>query len=216
MSADSHVCLFLFVTVDESLYTGDIQWTANTDGQEFYQVQVNSAEVLGTTITSIAGQAILDSGTNVLLLDQQPFTDIANAFTSSCATGSNLHGVCDVPANATIFDGACYSYSAEQLAAFPPITINLQNATLSMPASAYMNLYDPLGPNPDYLCLGLRVSDAGFIIGDVVMAGYYVIFDNENLTIGWATASEECGSQPMPPPSDNKHHAQPKIVLTEQ
>ena len=122
-------------------------------------------EVLGSTITSIAGDAILDSGTNVLLLDQQPYTDIANAFKSSCAAGSGLHGVCDVAAGSTIFDGACYAYTASQLLALPNLTLNLANTTLSIPASAYMNLYDPLGPNPDYYCLGLRVSSAGFIIG---------------------------------------------------
>ena len=128
-------------------------------------VGVQSLEVLGSTITSIAGDAILDSGTNVLLLDQQPFTDIANAFKSSCAEGSGLHGVCDVAAGATIFDNACYPYTAAQLAALPNLTLNLANATLSIPSFAYMNLYDPLGPNPDYYCLGLRVSSAGFLIG---------------------------------------------------
>lgn len=183
---------------------------------------MNSAEVLGATITSISGQAILDSGTNVLLLEQQPFTDIQAAFVNSCASGSNLHGVCDVEANNTIFDGACFPYTPAQLAAFPPITINLENVTLSVPAVSYMNLYDPLGPNPDYYCLGLRVSSAGFLIGDVVMSQYYVIFDNENLTIGWATASEQCGAEPLPEPTKNHRDAAqarkpaPKIVLTEQ
>jgi hypothetical protein len=194
-----------FGGVAEELYTGEIQWTPDTDGQEFYAVQVNNAEVFGITVSSFSGQAILDSGTkfNVILCDQQPFDDFASAFKSSCASGSKLHGICDVEANATLWDGACYSFTAEQIAAFPPITVNLANVTLSVPPTSYLNLYDPLGPNPDYYCIGFRVSSAGFLVGDVLMAGSYVIFDNVNGRIGWATASDQCGAEPMPSPSGN-------------
>ena len=53
-------------------------------GAPGYSVQLNSLGVFNSTITSAATQAILDSGTNVLLLPSQPFTDLKRAFRRCC------------------------------------------------------------------------------------------------------------------------------------
>lgn len=50
-----------------------------------------------------------------------------------------LHGICDVPRGSTLFDNRCYSMTASQIAAYPTITILLNNSvSLSVSGSEYI------------------------------------------------------------------------------
>jgi len=194
-----------FGGIDPSLYTGQIAYTPNTGGSgagSTYNVNLQSLTVFGSVISSAANQAaILDSGTNVLLLPSQPYADLQAAFQASCATnGTNLHGICDVPAGQTLFDGACYPFTQAQLEAFPDLSVNLQGVDLTMTWNTYLSTNSPLNPNQSYRCLSIRnTGDGGFtIIGDTTMYNYYVVFDRVNTQIGWAPVNDKnCGSIPL-------------------
>jgi len=184
--------------IDHSLYTGSISYTQNTGQGQMYSMQLNGLTVFGQQITSVqTDQAILDSGTNVLLIPDTGFTDLYNSFYSSCSQGSNLVGVCGVSFENSIFDNTCFKMTQSQIKAYPNITLNIDNINIVMPPSTYLNQFDPESPNPLLYCLGIR--NTGFmgmtIIGDTSMSNYYVIFDNQQNRIGWANVASTCGSQ---------------------
>eukprot|EP01126_Amoeba_proteus_P012892 TRINITY_DN1535_c0_g1_i4.p1 TRINITY_DN1535_c0_g1~~TRINITY_DN1535_c0_g1_i4.p1 ORF type:complete len:446 (-),score=86.50 TRINITY_DN1535_c0_g1_i4:108-1445(-) len=187
-----------FGGIDSTLYTGAIQWTPNTN--QGYSMSLQSLNVFGKHVTEVASEAILDSGTNVLLLPDDAFNAVAEVFYQSCSNGSNLVGICNVPRDQSLFNGKCYPLTSKQVAAYPNITLEFPGAKISMAPSTYLNLYDTQSPNPLYYCLGIRNTGPGgiTIIGDTSMAAYYVIFDNVNNRIGWANVNlKTCGSQPL-------------------
>jgi len=190
-----------FGDVDTSLYTGSIQWTPNTAGGSGYGVNLQGLTVFGQTISQVADRgAILDSGTNVLLIPHNAFQAVANAFYQSCNSGSNLVGVCNIPNDQSLFSGNCFPMTPDQVNAFPNVTLNLVGVTINMPPYTYLNQFVPESKNPLLFCLGIRDTGRGgfTIIGDTSMSEYYVIFDNEQSRIGWAPVNKKnCGSQAL-------------------
>mmetsp|Transcript_15712 Transcript_15712/g.38754 ORF Transcript_15712/g.38754 Transcript_15712/m.38754 type:complete len:424 (+) Transcript_15712:41-1312(+) len=187
-----------FGGIDERLYNGTVGYTPNTGGM-FYAMELSGGvQINGVPVDSTVGQkeAILDSGTNVLLLPTSDFQNTKKVFLNSCDPNNNWHGVCDVDADATLFDNKCFEFSEEQIAAFPIITIAAKGVNLTMHGADYLLPSDPRAKSSKELCLGIRPSSAGlFIVGDNTMQNYYVVFDNEKQQIGWAPVNAKaCGS----------------------
>lgn len=65
--------------------------------------------------------------------------------------------------------------------------MTFSNVTLTMTGTDYI-VANSTDSNAQY-CMGVLNTGAGgnFIVGDVLMQNYYVLFDRENKQIGWAT-----------------------------
>eukprot|EP00013_Stygamoeba_regulata_P015466 CAMPEP_0177669536 /NCGR_PEP_ID=MMETSP0447-20121125/23510_1 /TAXON_ID=0 /ORGANISM="Stygamoeba regulata, Strain BSH-02190019" /LENGTH=424 /DNA_ID=CAMNT_0019176443 /DNA_START=171 /DNA_END=1445 /DNA_ORIENTATION=- len=186
---------------DPRLYTGDIQWSRNTRDGDMYSMRLQSiAFVDGSDKHVVSGagdDAILDSGTNVLLLPTEAFDSVHAIFKSMC-NDKALHGVCDVDQGTSLFDGKCLPFTDAQLSQFPPLRIEVEGAesgtvTLEMSPSDYL-IVEAEGTN---LCLGIRPTGQGgiLIIGDTTMQNYLTVFDNDSHRIGWAAVNtDNCGS----------------------
>jgi len=175
--------------VDPQLFTGKWQ-TVQNSGEGDYEMPLKNIMVANTPISDTTTSAILDSGTNILLLPTQAFNSMKTIFVNNCSN-SHLVGVCG--SGPTIFDGACFPLTAPQIAAYPPLTVNLQGATLNVPPTSYLVVVD----TPGQYCLAvLPTGPGGFlIIGDTIMENYYVAFDRSANTISWATVNDDyCGN----------------------
>jgi len=133
----------------------------------------------------------LDTGTNVLLLGTKLLKAVG---TSMCADTSLAH--CDA-----LWKNECMDLTAEQIKAFPSLSLQLDGVTIEMTSQDYLLLSSPLAPSAGQYCLGIRdggtTAGDGFIIGDTTMRNYYLVFDIGRKRIGWAKVSKEnCGSIP--------------------
>lgn len=185
--------------IDPQLYTGDIQYTpiVNTG---YYSVNLNEITVAGTGL-GVTQVAILDTGTNVLLLPDEAYSSMKTKFLKDCDQGKAYRGVCDQPADQTIFDDLCFELTAADIAAYPDITLELSGeqgvVELAMTPSQYLLLGDKRAKSATQSCLGVRPTGKGgfLIIGDTTMQNYYLIFDNAQERIGWAPVNtDNCGS----------------------
>jgi len=175
--------------VDPRLYIGSFE-TVKNSGEGDYEVPMNSMTVGGQTIEATQTSAIIDSGTNILLLPNQAFNSMKTIFVNNC-TQNPLVGVCGT--GKTIFDGACFPLTAKQMAAYPPLVINLEGATLSVPYYSYLVVVD----TPGQYCLGILPTGVGgfTIFGDTIMENYLVSFNRAANTIGWAQVNDKnCGN----------------------
>ena len=65
---------------------------------------------------------IVDSGTTELIIPSQAFEVLSHVLYSICRF-RNLHGICDVAPQASLFHGHCYTFSQAELEAFPPLEL---------------------------------------------------------------------------------------------
>jgi len=130
------------------------------------------------------------------------YSSVSSTFFSLCSSNPNLVGTCNVPQSQSIWNGtACFAMTEAEIAAYPTVTLNIQGINIVMPPSTYLTRFDPESNSPFTYCNAIRNTGFGglLIIGDTSMSGYYVIFDNVNTRIGWATVNtENCGSQNLP------------------
>ena len=183
-----------FGGTDPRLYEREITYVPDT-GAAFYSVELKTISVAGKAVPATSsGGAILDSGTNVLLLPTEMFDGVKTSFTNLCDHGAKLPGVCNT--TKTIFDGTCYDYTPEQIALFPNMTLELNGVSLHMQPRNYLLRGEP-SKAADVFCLGIRDTGRGglLIIGDSTMENYYMVMDRENRKIGWAPVNRtNCGS----------------------
>jgi hypothetical protein len=106
-------------------------------------------------------------------------------FQNMCGS-TNLVGVCNAQSGQGLFDGYCYPMQSSDIAAFPSLSVIINNVS---PLT--------IGPN-EYLidgqqgtkCLGIQgVDGMGTIMGDVFMQKFRVAFDMANNRVGFADRS---------------------------
>ena len=157
-------------------------------GLGFHSVQVDDM-VLGNSSLKIGGAAILDTGTNVLLVPSSAM----KALQASMCADSKLAHCSDLWAN------KCVTLTEEEVEAYPPLALQLSGTKLQMSSKDYLLLGSPLASSAGQYCLGIRdggsAGGSGFIIGDTTMRNYYLVFDLAEKKIGWGTVNKEtCGS----------------------
>jgi len=172
-------------------------------GQGFHSVHVESITIGGSSVTAsspaspadvgsvvqVGKAAILDTGTNILLV---PATLLKPLQAAMCAD-SSLASCSDLWAD------KCLPLTDAQLAAYPPMSLDLDNGVkLAMTAKDYLLLGSPLAGNAGNYCLGIKDggdAGGGFIIGDTTMRNYYLVFDLAGGKIGWGPVNTAtCGS----------------------
>jgi hypothetical protein len=122
-----------------------VEYTPIVTEEGFYTVWMTSVsvdgELLNVTEKALNKRAtIVDSGTVLPTLPVEVFSALRQRFETLCQT-SLWRGVCRdlVAANATLFDGTCYNYTAAELLTFPRISFGLRNnVSIELPPSVYM------------------------------------------------------------------------------
>jgi len=203
--------------VDEQLADGPINYVPNT-GFIYDTVDVSSMSVGGKMIAVNDG-AILDSGTNILLLSPKVFSLMQSGMCSdsSLAHCSDLWGT------------KCFPLSESQVDHYPTLQLQLNGVTLEMTSREYLFQNSPVATSSGQYCLGIRNGgNTGFIIGASTMRNYYVVIDRKNSRVGWGKVNKKtCGATgsptpvptpptptppsptPSPTPSGSSHYGQP-------
>jgi hypothetical protein len=179
--------------IDSRLYHGNIVYTTNVGGDEEYDLQLTDIQINGVTVDGTSGQlAIMDSGTNVVLVTDQMFQSMNSIFLNNCSANP-LVGICTGITNGTLFDGACFPLTGKQMAAYPPIEFRLKELTLTLEPEDYLIYVSELGMK----CLGIRNTGSFglFIVGDTLLQEYYTVLDRTKNLIGFAPVNRDnCGS----------------------
>ena len=159
---------------------------AAATGKAAETAAVASAPVASKVTIPVGQPAILDTGTNVLLLPPALLSSLASAM---CADASLAHCTDLFEAN------KCFALSESEVDAYPDLSMQLDGTTLMMTARDYLLLGSPLAPSAGQYCIGIRSGGNLFIIGDTTMQHYYLVFDLEQQRIGWGNVSKSgCGS----------------------
>jgi len=179
--------------IDSRLYNGEIVYTTNVGGDAEYDLQLIDIQINGVTVDSTSGQvAIMDSGTNVLLVTDPMFQSMKSMFLNNCSANP-LFGICVGVSNGTLFDGQCFPMNPKQMAEFPPIVFRLKELTLTLQPQDYLIYVSEFGMK----CLGIRNTGAFglFIVGDTLLQEYYTVLDRTRNLIGFAPVNKDnCGS----------------------
>jgi len=184
---------------DPQLYHGSIAWVENGGGFGGYNLDISDLLIADQSVGSTFqdSSAILDSGTNVLLVTSEQFQAIKSVFLANC-TNNPLLGICSglVANDTTLFDGTCYALTEAQIAAFPDLHFNLGSVTVTMHPHDYL-LYRFYATEKCWGILDTGSEEEGglFIVGDTLLDNYYTVFDNTANRIGWAEVNQKtCGS----------------------
>ncbi|XP_068589485.1 pepsin A-like [Cebidichthys violaceus] len=154
----------VFGGVDSSHYTGQITWVPLTSAT-YWQIQMDSVTINGQVVACSGGcQAIIDTGTSLIV---GPSNDINN-MNSWVGASTNQYG------EATV--------NCQNIQSMPEVTFTLNGQAFTLPASAYIS-------QSNYGCstgFGQGGSDMLWILGDVFIREFYVIFDSQGQKMGLA------------------------------
>lgn len=186
---------------DPRLHTGPFQYVSNIGGSNFggsYVVHLDGLSVNGKAVSLNTVDAILDSGTNVLLLPTPAVDSLGEVLSAMCSSVS-LKGLCDQPQGATLFDKKCFPLTDADISAYPPLTFSLDNGvSLMMHPEDYLVKGDVrANGDPTLVCLAVRRTGAdGFlIIGDTLMRNYYIAYARDMTRVGFAPVNDQnCGN----------------------
>jgi len=154
----------------------------------FQDIQANGVSLGATPIFNTPG--IVDSGTPFFTLPALAFAKLKQLLLANCSAAP-LVGICDVPSNATLFDGACFDLTAQDKSAFPVLTVIFEGgARLDVTPNMYLI--------PMYQCTqggaGLAiVPDPSFtVIGGNVLLHYTSVYDKQKMRVGFRQSSGDC------------------------
>jgi hypothetical protein len=161
------------------------KWTPVTK-REWFVISVHDFQVNGRALGYSAPEyadAIVDSGTTLLLLPQNPYNTLVQRIVAMCST-VKLPGVCDAVPGHSIFDGYCYPMTTAQIKSFPVIEAIIPGwGNLPINPDSY------LISNQGTFCWGIGNAGQGTILGDVAVQNQNIIYDMGNNRIGWAPGS---------------------------
>jgi Eukaryotic aspartyl protease len=133
-----------------------------------------------------ADTSIVDSGSTLVYVPTAAFDAFVDVLRAQCAGSHKLHGICDVRAGKSLFDGYCFSYTQAQIAQFPPLEIVFRGGGSATIAPNYY-LVDGFCDKLGYLSLGIEGSDEkAVLLGDVFMKNVVSLFDRANMVYGFA------------------------------
>ncbi|RMZ88204.1 hypothetical protein DV736_g4573, partial [Chaetothyriales sp. CBS 134916] len=158
-----------FGYIDSSKYTGDITYTAVDNSQGFWGFTADGYAFGDGTFVGRSYTGIADTGTTLLLLDDL----IVDTYYL------NISG-----ASYSLTDGGWVFPSSADL---PDFVVGINGAKLTIPGS-YLK-YAPTDDSGETTYGGLQSSDGiGVnIFGDIFLKAVFVVFDNDNLQLGFAS-----------------------------
>ncbi|NXK49537.1 PEPA protein, partial [Chauna torquata] len=156
----------LFGGIDYSYTTNGITWIP-LSAETYWQITMDSVDVNGEAIAcSDSCQAIVDTGTSLLAV---PSSALSNIYSALGVSSDEI--------------------SCDDVSSLPDIVFKINNSDFPVPASAYVM-------ESDGSCIlafeGMDVpTESGdlWILGDIFIHEYYVIFDRANNKIGLSQLS---------------------------
>ncbi|XP_030078235.1 pepsin A-4 [Microcaecilia unicolor] len=158
----------IFGGIDSSYYTGSLNWVP-LSAEGYWQITVDSVTMNGEVIAcSSSCQAIVDTGTSMLA---GPPTPIAN-IQSYIGASQNSAGQ--------------YVINCASISSMPEIIFTINGVQYPLPASAYVNQNQGTCTS-GFQSMSLPTSSGDlWILGDVFIRQYYVVFDRGNNQVGMA------------------------------
>ncbi|CAL8251615.1 unnamed protein product [Arctogadus glacialis] len=153
----------VFGGIEASYYTGQINWIPLTSAT-YWQIKMDSVTINGNPVACNGGcQAIIDTGTSLIV---GPSSDISN-MNSWVGASTDQYG------DATV--------NCQNIGSMPEVVFTLSGHSFTIPASAYVS-QSSYGCNTGFG----GGNDQLWILGDVFIRQFYVIFDSQNKNIGLA------------------------------
>jgi len=189
----------IFGEIDEEMYKGDLLYTPVVK-KWYYEVIVTDIAVNGISLGFNCkkynyDKTIVDSGTTNLRVSEEIFDSIIMNLKKYDKLG--------VPDEFWIGrQMMCWNYDKTPWEEFPDMSISLLSAsssskefTLKVPPQLYLRETIERGPLPGQHCYKFAITKAekGTVIGAVIMEGFYVVFDRENVQVGFAATT--CGAE---------------------
>ncbi|GBG28783.1 Sodium/bile acid cotransporter [Hondaea fermentalgiana] len=127
-------------------------------------------------------QAIVDSGTTLLLLEEDLWQDLVQFFQGRYC---RLPGICS---EETIFEqGVCLTRPPQ---GFPTLSFDFAGVRLDLPPSMYFIQYKETA-----FCLGIQPAKDRTVLGDTFMRAYYTFFDLARRRVAFARPNRQvCGA----------------------
>lgn len=189
----------VFGEVDEELYEGDLLYTPVVK-KWYYEVVITDIAVGGESLNLDCkkynyDKTIVDSGTTNLRVSEEVFEGILDRLKKFDKLG--------VPEEFWIGrQMMCWNYDKTPWEEFPDMSISLLSSIsnskefrLKIPPQLYLRETIERGPLPGQHCYKFAITkaDKGTVIGAVIMEGFYVVFDRENVQVGFAATT--CGAE---------------------
>ncbi|CAL8277386.1 unnamed protein product [Boreogadus saida] len=153
----------VFGGIEASYYTGQITWIPLTSAT-YWQIKMDSVTINGNPVACNGGcQAIIDTGTSLIV---GPSSDISN-MNSWVGASTDQYG------DATV--------NCQNIGSMPEVVFTLSGHSFTIPASAYVS-QSSYGCNTGFG----GGNDQLWILGDVFIRQFYVIFDSQNKNMGLA------------------------------
>lgn len=176
--------------IDSNKYTGTLQY-ADIVQDEWFNVGLRDISVGGVglklhpVVYSFNNDQIgtfIDSGTGVVILGPALYQVFQDTFQRGWGQLPGVNGT------SNIFNGRVLSESemGKHLAEFPTISFSIAgqggtNIVLELPPSAYFMLQDK-----QYVFGVVSVPGVSVVLGDPIMALYYLVHDKERMRVGFA------------------------------
>ncbi|MGH0160377.1 UNVERIFIED_CONTAM: hypothetical protein FKN15_039301 [Acipenser sinensis] len=159
----------LFGGIDESYYTGQINWVPVTY-QGYWQIAVDNIMINGQVVACSQGcQAIVDSGTSLIA---GPPTEISSIQQWIGAVNSNNE----------------YLINCQNIPSMPQVVVTINGIPYTLPAAAYVRQINGQCTS-GFQSMSLPTAQGDlWILGDVFIREYYSIFDRGNNMVGLAQA----------------------------
>mmetsp|Transcript_37315 Transcript_37315/g.60673 ORF Transcript_37315/g.60673 Transcript_37315/m.60673 type:complete len:441 (+) Transcript_37315:173-1495(+) len=180
---------------DHDLFKGSLHYVPVLSSGLFgayYTVGISNIlvglEGIAPAASTVPHQAILDSGTTLLLLEQSVWDGMVKHFQSRLC---RLPGVC--AAKSIFKPGVCLVSIPK---GFPTISINLVGGIrLILPPNLYFIKYKTADGEIAY-CFGIQpAGHERTVLGDTLLRGFHVVFDLPKQRVGFAEPNTEvCGS----------------------
>jgi len=180
----------------EGLHSGGVHYVPILQSQMFgtyYKIALTQmfvgATLLDDSKLAFPREAIVDSGTTLLLLEDRLWTSLVAMFqTHYC----HLQGVCDT---SNVFEaGVCLTSPPK---GFPKLSLSFTGGLrLELPPSLYFVKYD----DPVFLrkvyCMGIQPAGGErTVIGDTLLRGFVTVHDLEKMRVGFALPNPDvCGN----------------------
>jgi len=150
--------------------------------------RVDSFDFNGAPAINLTGSVIVDSGTNVTLLNTKQYNTYYNLFSGLCNSNS-LVGICGMPRTQSLFSGACFNMTDDDVSAFPNIGFTVAGTPLIIPPQYYLFVYQ------GQRCLGLNAGNGGegfVLIGDTWLRPLITVINYSTHKIGFAQGTNLC------------------------
>ncbi|GLT82593.1 hypothetical protein SLE2022_009560 [Rubroshorea leprosula] len=175
-----------------------------------YNVSITQVNV-GGKVQNLEFSAIFDSGTSFTFLNDPAYTHISESFNKRASARRNTSNLPDLP-----FE-YCYNLRANQTnCTYPGVNLTMQGGDT-------FHVNDPI-VEVTYIeggavyCLGILKSDYHVnIIGQNFMTGYRIVFDRENMVLGWKASNcydiKDSNTVPVKPPTEPPTAVPPAVAV---